>query len=134
MIWWSSSCFNPYERKLIMHLQDKYLWFEIENLSNCRFNPDDPADKYCPIFVLKDIVSGTGSRYDELSGQVHWQVLPVIYNDVNCICIGLLINFTFELSSRKIKALIFKSIGFSLLIIVILMDRLLTVYTIFGLL
>lgn len=69
MIWWSSSCFNSYERKLIMHLQDKYLWFEIENLSNCRFNPDDPADKYCPIFVLKDIVSGTGSRYDELSGQ-----------------------------------------------------------------
>lgn len=34
------------------------------------------------------------------------------YNDVNYNCIGLLINFTFERSSRKIKALIFKSIGF----------------------
>ncbi|XP_062571578.1 P2X purinoceptor 4-like [Saccostrea cucullata] len=40
-----------------------------EELSKCRYNLDDPVLKYCPIFVLSDIVNLAGGRYEELASE-----------------------------------------------------------------
>ncbi|KAL3856150.1 hypothetical protein ACJMK2_010938 [Sinanodonta woodiana] len=36
-------------------------------LSTCRFKPNHPPDKFCPIFLLGDIVSLAGEQYEEMA-------------------------------------------------------------------
>ena len=41
-------------------------------LSRCQYNKDDPVDKLCPIFVLKDIALGCGvTNFSSLSIKVN---------------------------------------------------------------
>ncbi|XP_071180604.1 P2X purinoceptor 4-like isoform X1 [Mytilus edulis] len=42
-------------------------FFNDSMLASCRFNLNHPADQYCPIFILNDIVSLTGSSYKEMA-------------------------------------------------------------------
>ena len=41
-----------------------------DELRNCRFTKDHPHNQFCPIFVLGDIVSYTGSDFTELANKV----------------------------------------------------------------
>ncbi|CAC5361215.1 P2RX4 [Mytilus coruscus] len=54
-------------------------FFNDSMLAKCRFKLNHPEDQYCPIFILNDIISLTGSNYKEmaLSGgvieiQIQW--------------------------------------------------------------
>lgn len=40
-------------------------------LSLCRFNPYDPHDRYCPIFLLDTIVQSAGYAFDDVTKEVH---------------------------------------------------------------
>lgn len=39
-------------------------------LANCRFDPNDPLNKFCPIFELDKIVQLAGDNFDDLTSSV----------------------------------------------------------------
>ena len=42
-----------------------------DDLRNCRFTKHHPHGQFCPIFVLRDIVSYTGYNFEDLTVKVH---------------------------------------------------------------
>ncbi|KAL3856151.1 hypothetical protein ACJMK2_010939, partial [Sinanodonta woodiana] len=59
--------YKSFNRSCQMAAMRNIIGYNKTELTTCRFKLNHPPDKFCPIFILSDIVSLAGERYDDMA-------------------------------------------------------------------
>lgn len=78
-------------------------WYTTDKeLGKCRWNPDDPRDKYCPIFILGDIARAAGLVYTNILKTV-WNFHIIFFFLHSCAFISSVYCYNCYLFSYSFK-------------------------------